>query len=138
REKWRGFSERPSFCPAPWRWSAGAAGRCSPATCRGFSRDPLLVDGAHGIDGIGVLGPLVRAIALHAREAQREAARVLRALLDVAELDLDHQLGAQLHDPVVAAGLASEELARLPFEHRVGHALEGLAEHDEAARGIAR
>ena len=38
----------------------------------------------------------------------------------------------------VAVRLAGEELLRLPFENLVGHALEGLAEHDEATgRGLA-
>ena len=108
---------RPSLRPAP------PARRRAPAPCRSCRPPP----------------PLVRAVALHPREAQRQAAGVLRARLQVVEGDLDDQLGPHVHGVAVAAGLAREQLARLPGEQLVGHALEGLAEHHEAAgRGIAR
>ena len=81
---------------------------------------------------------LVGAVALHAREAQGQAAGIHGALLQVVERDLDHQLRPHVHGVGVAAGLAREQLARLPGEHLVGHALEGLAEHDPAAGRVAR
>ena len=82
---------------------------------------------------------LVGAVALHAREAQRDAARVARARLHAVERDLDDELRAHVDDVPVAAGLELEQPLGLPREHRVGHALERLAEHHEAAGlGVAR
>src|SRR6185503_17714956 len=79
------------------------------------------------------VGELVGPVALDARKAQRHAAGILGATLHVVERDLDHQLGAHIHGPLVAPDLARQQLARLPFEDLVGQPLEGLAEHDEAA-----
>ena len=63
----------------------------------------------------------------------------MRARLHVVERDLDHQLGPHVDGVAVARDLAREELLGLPGEHLVGHALEGLAEHHEAAgRRVAR
>ena len=53
-------------------------------------------------DGVRVLGPLVGAIAPHAREAQRKAARILRALLNAVERDLRDAVAAI--DPDLALG----------------------------------
>src|SRR4029079_11864063 len=81
---------------------------------------------------------LVWAVAQHPREAQRDAARIARARLHAVESALDDELAADVDVPVVAADLEREQALGLPGEHRVGEALEGLAEHDEAgARRIA-
>src|SRR6185436_13552528 len=42
--------------------------------------------------GVGVLGSLVVAVTLHARQSQREASGIARARLQVAERNLHHQL----------------------------------------------
>jgi hypothetical protein len=57
----------------------------------------------------------------------------MRAGLDVVEGDLDQELRPDAHDMAVVADGQRLELLRLPGKHLVGHALEGLAEHDEAA-----
>src|SRR5579862_4009510 len=81
---------------------------------------------------------LVLAIAFHPREAQCEPAGVARARLQVAECDLDHDLGPDINGGGVAMSLEFEEAAGLPLEHGIGQALEGLAEHHIAARlGVA-
>src|SRR4051794_2685549 len=88
---------------------------------------------------IGFAGALVRPIALHSREAERHPAGILRAGLDLVERDLHDELRPHVDGVVVAPDLELEELLRLPGEHLVGHALEGLSEHDEpAALRIAR
>ena len=82
---------------------------------------------------------LVGAVAAQAGEAQGQAARVVGAILQAVEGDLDHQLGAHVHHVPLAVRLAGEQLLGLAGEHLVGHALEGLAQHHEAARGrVAR
>ena len=78
-------------------------------------------------------GRLVVAVAQHAREAQRHAARIARARLHAVEGDLDDQLGPHVDDVAVAADLEREQPLGLPGEHLVGQALERLAEHHEAA-----
>ena len=60
------------------------------------------VQRAHGLDRVGLVRALVGSVALHAREAQRQAAGVLRARLQVVERDLDHQLGPHVHGVGVA------------------------------------
>src|SRR5260370_7614086 len=94
---------------------------------------------AHRADRIGQLRSLVRPVALDPGEPQRQASRILGARLDVIEGDLDDELGTHVHRVPVASGLELLQLRGLPGEHLVGHALEGLAEHDEPARvGITR
>src|SRR6185312_16209901 len=87
------------------RESAAASGR-SASGARGFQpSDPrivsparrgqasgLLVDRLDGREGVGFGRGLVAAIAFHAREAERDAARILRARLDVVERDLGDDL----------------------------------------------
>src|SRR5207248_10043785 len=73
------------------------------------------VQGTHGLDRVRLLRPLVGAIALDAGEAQRQAAGVLRAFLQIIERDLHHQLRPDMNGVVVAAALACEQLARLPI-----------------------
>src|SRR5436190_759496 len=85
------------------------------------------------LDGVRLLGGLVRAIALDPREAQRQAARVVRARLYVVEGHFHHELRADMDGIRVATDLELEQLLGLPLEHLVGHALERLAQHDEAA-----
>ena len=81
-------------------------------------------------------GELVRPVALDPGEPKGEPAGIARARLDAVEGDLDDELRPHVDREVVAAGLELEQALGLPGEHRVGHALEGLAEHDEpAARG---
>src|SRR5450759_2754496 len=57
---------------------------------------------------------------------------VARGALETVEGDLDHLLGTYGDDPPVVLGRQLGEAGRLPGEHLVGHALERLAEHDEA------
>src|SRR5689334_23073595 len=90
-------------------------------------------------DRIGLGRALVRPVPLHAREAQRKTAGILRARLDLVERDLGDHLRPQVHRVVVAPDLELEEARGLPLEHLVGEPLERLAEHDEAAaRLVAR
>src|SRR5262249_48218389 len=98
------------------------------------------VDGSDGIDGVRLRSPLVIAVADDTREAERHSAGIARRRLQAVERDLDDLLRTHFHDVAVrrAAG-ELREAPRLPVEHGVGHAFEGLAEHDESsARGIAR
>src|SRR5207247_2546460 len=82
-------------------------------------------------DRVGLGGVLVRAVALDAGEAQRDAARVAPAPLHPVEGDLDDELGTDVDGVAVAARLQPEELLRLPGEHLVRHPLERLPEHHE-------
>jgi hypothetical protein len=59
----------------------------------------------------------------------------VRALLHIAERDLDHLLRVQVDDVAVAGDLEGEEALGLPGEHLVAHSLEGFADHHEAAGG---
>src|SRR3989475_5334759 len=71
--------------------------------------------------------------------ALRFAAGVVRAPLHAVEGDLDDQRRLDVNRPLLARALAAEQPLRLPGEHVVGEALEGLADHDEAAaRRVAR
>src|SRR5436190_20944110 len=106
-----------------------------PAIRRASSRQALLVDAPHRVDGIGLLRALVRAVAFDSRKAQRQSARILRALLQIVERDLDYQLGTHLHPPIIATGRALYEFLGLPCERRIGQSLERLAQHDEATGG---
>src|SRR4029450_6286530 len=105
----------------------------SPLTGRGAR-----VEGADRLDGVGLLGALVLAVAADAGEAQGEAARVAGAGLEAVEGDLDPQLGADPDHPAVAGAVGQlQEALGLPAEQLVGQALEGLAEHHEPAVGVA-
>src|SRR5437660_1180464 len=92
------------------------------------------VDASDSVDGVRLFGPFVGTVSLHAREPQREAPGVLRACLHIVECNLDHELGANVDGPIVAADFTREKFLRLPGEHLVRHALERLAEHDKLAR----
>src|SRR5436309_13527244 len=72
------------------------------------------------LDRIRLGRRLVLAVALDAGEAEGHAAGVLRALLDVAEGDLDDQLGTDVDGPGVGADRQLLELFRLPGEALVG------------------
>ena len=61
-----------------------------------------LVQRTHGFDRIGIHCTLVLAVALDARKAQREAARVVRARLDFIERDLGDELRPDVHDVAIA------------------------------------
>ena len=56
------------------------------------------VDRSDGVDRVRVLGALVGAVALHAREAQGDAARIATARLRAVEGDLDDEFGAHVDD----------------------------------------
>src|SRR5690242_16966817 len=84
-----------------------------------------------GVDGVSLLRPLVRAVTLDSCKAQRHAARIMGAGLNIVERDLDHQFGPHMHDMAVVADGQFLQALRLPLEHRVRHTLEGLSEHDE-------
>ena len=56
---------------------------------------------------------LVGAVALDPREAQRQAAGILRARLHVVEGDLDHQLGPHVHRVAVARGPRAPSSSRV-------------------------
>src|SRR5580693_4834041 len=88
------------------------------------------VNSSHRFHGVGVLGALVVAVALHPCKPQCQTTRIARARLQVAEGNLRDQLWADIHGPFVTMSLAREKLLRLPFEHGIGEAFEGLAEHD--------
>src|SRR5918993_2083541 len=90
------------------------------------------MDGAHRLDRVGVARGLVRSIPLDASEAQRHSSRITRARLDAVEGDLDDELGPDEDDVALATRLQREQMLRLPGEHLVRHALEGLAEHHVA------
>src|ERR1700722_2948152 len=79
------------------RSSAGAMGR------RIVS--PTFGDRSNSGDRVGVRGGLVRAIALHASEAQRQAAGIMRAHLQIVERDLDDDLWPDVDRVRVAADL---------------------------------
>ncbi len=96
--------------PQPWRARVGSrrafsldCWRRSPSDsrCARSMRTGLHLRGAdalavpskqppNGIDGVRLLRPLVGPVALDASEAQRESARILRALLDLVHRDLHH------------------------------------------------
>src|SRR5205814_233863 len=68
------------------RPASSRAGRTPATTCRSAAGlDIVRGDRAHGFDRIRVVCALVEAIALHAREAQRDTAGVLRARLHAVE-----------------------------------------------------
>src|SRR2546425_12033709 len=66
----------------------------------------------------------------------RNTARVLRALLNVVERHLHHELGAYVDRVSVARGLELEQPLGLPGEHLVRHPLERLSQHHEAAASL--
>src|SRR5437867_12843209 len=105
----------------------GLATDCRLMTCSAWLRWSALVKGAHGVDRVCFVGTLVVAVAQHAGEAQCHATGVARRALDAVERDLDDLLGTDMHDvPVGRAVSEVEEPLRLPVEHLVRHALEGL------------
>src|SRR6185436_15762367 len=75
---------------------------------RGLSRG-LLVDRLDGRERVRLGRGLVAAIPLDAREAEREAARILGARLDVVERDLGNDLRAHVDGVAVAPDLELEE-----------------------------
>ena len=85
----------------------------------------LPVDCTDRLEGVRLGGGLIGAITLDTREAQREAAGVLRAGLNVIECNFDNQLGAHVDGVVVAPDFERQQLPRLPRQRLVGEPLEG-------------
>src|SRR6188474_787288 len=106
-------------------WVSGRAAPAPMSTClRPLRLDRGCVERANRVDRVGVLWPLVGAVAFDSGKAQRQAARILRTGLDVVERHFDDELGADVDGPGIPADLTFEERGRLPGQHRVGHALE--------------
>jgi hypothetical protein len=99
-----------------------------------FIAGPGREQGAQVVDHVGLAGVLVRPVALHAGKAERDAAGVARRGLHAVECDLDDELGADEHGDPAAAGLAREQLLRLPRQELVRQPLEALPDHDEVVR----
>src|SRR5438046_9440426 len=92
----------------------------------------------HRVDGVGVFGLLILPISYHAREAQCQTTRIMRAVLPAVECDVADELGTHVDRDPFAVGLDRLQLLRLPLEQLVRQSLERLAEHHEAAvLGIA-
>jgi hypothetical protein len=71
------------------------------------SRDGLFASSApvglaYGVDGIGVLRSLVGPIALDAREAQRQSAKIMGTSLQVIESDLHDQFWSYVNNVIFA------------------------------------
>ena len=116
----------------------GDSGRSSPSHERpsysqlSFGLELAGIEAAQLSQGGGLGRPLVVADARDAGEAQGEARRVGRALLDLVVRDLHHDLGPHAHGvPVVADGQPAQPLRHLA-ELLVGQPLEGLAHVGEA------
>src|SRR2546429_1940936 len=71
-----------------------------------------LAEGAHRLDRVGLVGPLVRAVAEDPGEPQGDPARIARAALDAVERDLHHLLRPEPDHPVVAALRPRQEALR--------------------------
>src|ERR1700734_2721521 len=63
---------------------------------------------AHRLQGVGVLGAFVVPVALHPREAKRQAGRITRAGLQIAEGYFHHQLAPHVHPPFAAVRFARQ------------------------------
>ena len=70
----------------------GAAGAASPSTERDCKTRHLPIERLHHLEGVGRGWRLVGTISPDAGKPEREASRVLRALLNVVEGDLDDEL----------------------------------------------
>src|SRR5450631_1703703 len=84
--------------------------KAAPAISAGGAR----VDRPDGIDVVGVGCSLVRAVAQHAGEPERDPAGIARAGLYAIEGDLDHKLRPHEDGVVVTPCLEPEEFAGLP------------------------
>ena len=89
------------FGPAEWLWRSLTYWQRQPMRSRSGERHSCLrrkylPDRLHRVR---LFDALVVAIALHAREAQRESARIARARLQIAERDLDDELRSHVHGP---------------------------------------
>jgi len=85
------------------------------------------VEPAHRLDGVGLGGGLVLAVAEHAGEAQREPAWVPGAALDAVEGDLYDKLRPHVHRVGIPVVFQREQPFGLPRQQLVGQALERLA-----------
>src|SRR5438552_15735749 len=99
-----------------WRPLRAAEGRRRARTTSNVAFEglcPLAPEDLHDRpQRVGLGGQLVRPVALHAREAQGQTRRIARRLLQVAEGDLDHDLGPDVHDVAGAAGLQGQQRLR--------------------------
>ncbi len=87
---------------------------------------PTLVNRPNRLDSVGMFGAPVRPLALEPGKAQRQAARILGAGLNIIEGDFHYKLGAQINGVSIAAGLQLLKLPRLPFERLVRQPFERL------------
>src|ERR1700712_3589194 len=74
----------------------------------------------HRLQQVGLCRWLVVAVPQHPGEPEGHPAGVAGGALDAVEGDLDHLLGADVHDVAGAGGLQAEEALRLPLEGLVG------------------
>src|SRR6185369_13573755 len=91
----------------------------------------------HELDRVRVARGFVFSIAFYARKAQGKSSGISGALLQPVEGNLDHELGADSHQPLIRRRWLYRQLLEfrgLPREHRVSETLEGFAEHHESAR----
>src|SRR5262249_56310590 len=72
-------------------------------------------------------------VVFDAGKAEREPAGVTRARLDVVERDFAPEPWCHLPRVAVVGYRKLAQFLGLPRQHLVGHALEGLAEHDKPA-----
>src|SRR5581483_9215460 len=88
-------------------------------------------EGPQVVDRVGLGRVLVRTVALDAREAQSDTARIARRGLDAVQRYFDDELRPHEDGDPAAARLAREQLSRLPLEELVREPFEALPDHDE-------
>ncbi len=78
------------------------------------------MDSSNIVDGVGLVGALVRPVALDSGESQRDASRIARARLHAIEGDLDDDLGAHVHSVKAAqfTGLEPRKASNSPLRRQ--------------------
>src|SRR4051812_44780691 len=74
----------------------GADARRRPEPGLRWTRGGSLINLPHRVDGVGLVGCFVGAIAFDPGEPEGNAPRILSAALDLVERDLHHQLGPDI------------------------------------------
>src|SRR3954454_18012185 len=97
------------------------------------SRGSSLINLPHRLDGVCLVSCFVGAIAFDAGKPEGNAPRILAAALDLVERDFRPQLRPQKDGEPTRGVFEHPQLLRLPLQHLIGHTLERLAQHDEAA-----